>query len=117
MSIQRFVQNGRYSAVVINNGTIYMAGQTPGDCQQDVQGQTKQVLEKIERLLGEYNSDKDHILSATIYLRDIADFARINEVWDNWVNAQTAPARTCVEARLAREDILIEITITAAQKA
>ena len=62
-------------------------------------------------------SDKKHILSATIYLKDIdADFKDMNSVWDAWVEKGFAPARACVEAKMAREALLVEISIVAAVK-
>ena len=71
-------------------------------------------LQKIDDLLSKYGSDKKSLLSVTIYLRDIKDFAAMNEVWDNWAEAGHEPARACVEARMAREDLLVEMTVTAA---
>ena len=74
------------------------------------------VLQKIEDLLNKYGSDKDHILSVTIYVKDMKDFADMNSVWDAWVNPGFEPARACVEARMARESLLVEMTVTAAVK-
>jgi len=115
MSIARFDSNGRYSEVVVHNGIIYLAGQTAEECGNDVLAQTQQVLQQIEDFLKAHNSGKDRILSAVIYLRDIRDYDRMNSVWDQWITPSHAPARACVEAKLADEDILVEISITAAQ--
>ncbi|MFB0936922.1 MAG: Rid family hydrolase, partial [Propionivibrio sp.] len=52
---------------------------------------------------------------ATIYLRDMADYAAMNAVWDEWVPEGTAPVRACVEARLANPDMRVEIVIVAAR--
>ena len=116
MTISRFEGTGRMSRVVEHNGTIYLCGQTCGDPDTDVQQQTKVVLRKIEDLLENYGSDKQHILSVTIYLRDIALFAKMNEVWDSWVIDGFEPARACVEARMARENLLVEMSVVAAKK-
>ncbi|RGX05231.1 RidA family protein, partial [Paraclostridium sordellii] len=78
--------------------------------------QTKVVLQKVEDLLNKYGSDKNHILSVTIYLRDMKDFADMNSVWDSWVSEGFEPARACVEARLAREALLVEMSVVAAVK-
>jgi enamine deaminase RidA (YjgF/YER057c/UK114 family) len=71
-------------------------------------------LDKIDALLAEANSSKEQILAATVYLRDIKDFAAMNEIWDAWVPQGNTPARACVEARLAASDLLVEISIVAA---
>ncbi|MCK8059129.1 MULTISPECIES: RidA family protein [unclassified Fusibacter] len=115
MDIQRFEGTGRMSRAVIHNGTIYLCGQTCGDA-VDVKEQTKICLEKVEALLNKYGSDKRHILSTTIYLKDIALFSQMNEVWDAWVEDGFEPARACVEAKMAREDILVELSVIAAVK-
>ena len=78
-----------------------------------IQEQTQDVLQTLEQRLAAAGSDKDHMVRATIYLRDIAQFAAMNEVWDAWVNPATAPARACVEARLGREAALVEIVVDA----
>ena len=115
MSIQRYEGNGRMSKAVVFNNTIYLCGQTCGE--GDIKEQTAGVLAKIEDLLNQYGSDKKHILSATIYLKDIdADFKDMNSVWDAWVEKGFAPARACVEAKMAREALLVEISIVAAVK-
>ncbi|MGB1361263.1 MAG: RidA family protein [Alphaproteobacteria bacterium] len=113
MTIQRFDTNARMSKTVIYNGLHIFCGQTATDRSQDVKGQTKQCLEKIEALLSQHGMDKDNLLQATIFVRDIKDFDAMNEVWDNWVNEGHAPARACLEARAAKEDILVEILATA----
>lgn len=114
MSIKRFQGTGRMSRVVEHNNTIYLCGQTCGE--GDIKEQTKGVIKKIEDLLEAHNSDKYKILSVTIYLKDIALFDEMNEVWDAWVEDGYEPARACVEAKLAREHLLVEMSVTAAKK-
>lgn len=116
MEIKRFEGTGRMSRAVVHNGAIYLCGQTCGDGDKDIKEQTKVVLEKIEDLLNKYGSDKKHILSTTIYLKDISLFKEMNEVWDNWVENGFEPARACVEAKMAREEILVEMSVVAAVK-
>jgi enamine deaminase RidA (YjgF/YER057c/UK114 family) len=116
MQIKRFEGTGRMSRAVVHNGTVYLCGQTCGEADKDIKEQTKIVLEKIEDLLNKYDSDKNHILSTTIYLKDMALFQEMNEVWDAWVENGFEPARACVEAKMAREEILVEMTVTAAVK-
>lgn len=116
MEIKRFEGTGRMSRVVEHNNTIYLCGQTCGEPDTDVKEQTRVVLQKVEDLLNNYGSDKQHILSVTIYLRDIAHFSAMNEVWDSWAEAGFEPARACVEARMARDTLLVEMTVIAAKK-
>ncbi|MGL5330291.1 MAG: RidA family protein [Peptostreptococcaceae bacterium] len=114
MSIQRFESNGRMSSVVIHNNTIYLSGLVHAE--GDVKEQTVAVLGKIEALLEKYGSDKNHILSTTIYLKTMDDFANMNSVWDNWTENGHEPARACVEAKMARECLLVEMSVVAAVK-
>ena len=74
------------------------------------------MLEKVDELLLQAGSDREHLLSATVYVRDMKDFAAMNEVWDAWVPEGHAPARACVEARMARPELLVEISVVAAVK-
>lgn len=115
MEIKRYEGTGRMSRAVVHGGTIYLCGQTSRDC-ADIKGQTKEVLAKIEELLGKYGSDKEHILSATIYIKDMAEFDEMNSVWDAWVPQGNEPARACVQAQMAAESILVEMSIIAAVK-
>ena len=114
MSITRNHTNARMSQSVIHGNTVYLAGQVASDRDANISVQTEQVLEKIEQLLAEAGSDKSHILSAQIWLANIGHFAEMNQVWDAWVPEGDAPARACIEARLASPDLLVEIGIIAA---
>ncbi len=78
---------------------MFLSGQVPGDA-LDASGQTREVLGKIDALLAEAGSDKDHLLSATIYLKNITeDFAAMNEVWSAWLSPGQAPSRTTSAGR------------------
>lgn len=114
MSIQRYEGNGRMSKAVVFNNTIYLCGQTCGE--GDIKEQTAGVLAKIEDLLNQYGSDKEHILSITVYVKDMKDFADMNSVYDAWVVNGCEPARACVEAKMAREQLLVEMSVVAAVK-
>ncbi len=116
MNIKRYEGTGRMSRAVVHNETVYLCGQTCGEENTDIKEQTGVVLKKIENLLNKYGSDKNHILSTTIYLKNIEDFAEMNEVWDKWVEEGYEPARACVEAKMAREDLMVEMTVVAALK-
>jgi enamine deaminase RidA (YjgF/YER057c/UK114 family) len=117
MTITRIGSTARSTKINIHNGTIYFAGQVPNDVTTDITEQTKDVLAKIDGILAEAGSSRDHMLSCTIFLRDIGrDFAPMNEVWNAWLADHEKPARACVEANMAREAILIEICVIAAVK-
>jgi len=115
MSITRHHSNQRMSQIVIHGDTIYLAGQVAADPSADITVQTRQVLAKIDALLAEAGSDNGKILSAQIWLSSIGYFARMNEVWDAWIPEGQAPARACIEARLAAPDLLVEVGIIAAR--
>jgi len=114
MSITRHHTNQRMSQIVIHGDTIYLAGQVAADASADITIQTQQVLQKIDTLLAEAGSDKNKILSAQIWIASMGHFAQMNEVWDAWVADGHAPARACIEARLASPDLLVEVGIIAA---
>jgi len=116
MSIERLQVGKRLSGVVINraSGTAYLAGQVADDPAADITGQTEQVLAQIDDLLFEAGTDKSKLLSATIYLPDIADFAAMNAVWERWVLPGQTPARATVEAKLAAPQYRVEIQVIAA---
>lgn len=114
MEIKRFETNERMSRAVVHNNTLYLCGQVHAE--GDIKEQTAGVLAKIEDLLNKYGSDKNHMLSVTIYIKDMKDFADMNFVWDSWVEKGFTPARACVEAKMARECLLVEMSVVAAIK-
>ena len=114
--IERQETKARMSRIVKHNGTIYLCGQVCADATKDITEQTQTMLDKVETLLEQAGSDKEHMLSATIYIKDMSMFAEMNAVWDNWVPAGHAPARACVEASMARDSLLVEISVIAAEK-
>ncbi len=114
-SITRLHGTGRMSRIVIHGDTIYLCGQV-GTRGESVARQTAETLEKIDALLAEAGSDKDHILQAIVWLADMADFAEMNAVWDAWVNNGHEPARACGEAALASPELKVEIIVTAARR-
>ncbi len=116
MTITRIETKKRMSRIVIHNDTIYLCGQVAEDASKGIQEQTRTMLAKVDDLLAKSGSSRNHILSATIYIKSMDLFKEMNEVWDNWVPEGHAPARACVEARMARPELLVEISVTAAVK-
>ena len=116
MSIQRFDTGPRMSQVVIHGDTVFLAGvvanKAPGE---SVTKQTQDVLATIDGHLKKAGSDKSKLLTATIYITDMKNFAEMNAVWDGWVSAGNTPARATVEAKLASPQYSVEIMVTAAR--
>ncbi len=116
MTVERKHTNERMSQIVIHGDTVYLAGQVAVDAAGELSGaQMKNILDRIDGLLGEAGSDKSQILSATIWLADMRDFDAINQAWDTWVPEGNAPARACVEAKLAFTTFIVEVGVVAAR--
>jgi len=113
MQIQRHGSTRRYSDSVVHNGTVYLV-EVPSNLDADITAQTENLLASVERLLAQAGSDKSRLLMATIYLADMADYSAMNAVWDAWLPEGSAPARACVQARLANPGFRVEIVLTAA---
>lgn len=116
MTITRKHSTERMSKIVVHNDTVYLSGQVADDVTADIQGQTKDCLAKVDTFLAEAGSDRDHVLSTTIFIRDMKDFAAMNEIWNAWVADHPKPARACVSAEMARREILVEFCVVAAVK-
>jgi len=114
MEIKRLHVGKRMSEAAIHNGIVYLAGQIAEDASQDIEGQMREVLGHVDRLLGEAGSDKSCILMCQIFLSDLAHFDGMNAVWDEWVAQGHTPPRATVEARLANPAWLVEVCVTAA---
>jgi enamine deaminase RidA (YjgF/YER057c/UK114 family) len=114
--IKRSHVGKRLSEVADYQGVLYLAGQVATDVEQDIRGQTAEVLASVDRLLAERGSDKSRILQCMIYIADMSLFPEMNKVWDAWVSPGDAPPRATVEAKLASPKKLIEIVVTAASR-
>ncbi|MGH1540463.1 MAG: RidA family protein [Arenicella sp.] len=114
MTIIRKSTTPKVSRVVIHNDTVYLCGQVALDVSEDIVGQTQSVLARIDEHLAEAGTDNSKILSALIHLKNTSDASTFNELWNDWLPEGCAPARTCVQAHMLREVVLVEVTITAA---
>ena len=114
MSIERLHSGPRMSQAVIHGGIVYLAGQVaaPGE---DATAQTRAILASIDELLAEAGTDKSHLLTAMVWLADMADFGAMNVVWEEWIGGANAPTRATGEVRLATPDYRVEIIVTAAR--
>jgi enamine deaminase RidA (YjgF/YER057c/UK114 family) len=116
MSIQRFEVGPRMSQCVVHGDTVYTAGQVAqGARGASVAEQTRDILATIDRLLAQAGTNKSKLLTANIWLTDIATFDQMNQVWDAWVTPGNPPARACIESKLAHADYKVEIMVTAAR--
>jgi (S)-mandelate dehydrogenase len=115
LSIERFRTNSLMSQGVAHGDTLYLCGQVADDVSADARGQTRQILHKIDALLGASGSSRKKLLMANIWLSSMEDFSRMNEEWAAWVPEGCAPARATVEARLVTPRHKVEIAVVAAK--
>ena len=111
--IDRTESNKVLSPAVEFHGFVYLSGTTARNLSLDIKGQTKEVLDEIDRLLEVHGTDKTRLLQAQIWLKDIRDRDAMNELWTVWLPAGGAPARACVQANMADPRHLVEIMVTA----
>jgi enamine deaminase RidA (YjgF/YER057c/UK114 family) len=103
------------SQAVIHNNIVYLSGQVDATA-DDVVGQTKNILAKVDKYLQEAGTDKSKLLTSAIWLKDIdRDFTAMNEVWNSWIDPNNKPVRATTEASLASPKMLVEIQVTAAK--
>ncbi|MEJ2377125.1 MAG: RidA family protein [Pseudolabrys sp.] len=116
MTIERKEVGARMSQVVVHGDTVYLAGVVArANKGKSVTEQTREILATIDGHLASAGTDKSKLLSAQIWITDMAQFAEMNLVWDAWVSPGNTPARACVEAKLASPDYKVEIMVTAAK--
>jgi enamine deaminase RidA (YjgF/YER057c/UK114 family) len=115
MSIEHLDSGDILAQAVVHGDTVYLCGLTPSDRDLDITGQTEEVLAKINDRLAKCGSDKSKILSATIYVTDLANKPALNEVWKSWLGELNRPARACVGSIELEPGVLVEIMVTAAK--
>lgn len=111
--INRQGSNQILSSSVEYHNFVFLAGLTADDLSQDVAGQTRQVVAKIDSALEGNGTDKTRLLQAQIWLKDIRDRDAMNKVWIEWLGEAGRPARACVQANMADPRHLVEIMVTA----
>ena len=116
MKIERHEVGARMSKAVVYGDTVYLAGIVAENPKGKSTGeQTKSILSQIDGFLAKAGTDKSKLLSANIWITDMANFAEMNAAWDAWVSPGNTPARATVEARLASPDCKVEIMVVAAK--
>ena len=116
MKIERHDTGTRMSKAVIHGETVYLAGIVADNPKGKSTGeQTRSILSQIDNFLATAGTNKTKLLSANIWITDMANFAEMNAVWDAWVSPGNTPARATVEAKLASPDYEVEIMVVAAR--
>ena len=116
MAIERHEVGPRMSKAVVHGNTVYLAGIVADNPKgKSVKEQTQDILRQIDGLLAKAGTDKSKLLSANIWITDMANFGEMNAVWDAWEAPGNTPARATVEARLAAPDYKVEIMVVAAK--
>jgi len=116
MAIERHDAGPRMSKAVVHGNTVYLSGLVADAPKgKSVTEQTKSILSQIDGFLAKAGTDKSKLLSANIWITDMANFAEMNAVWDAWVSPGNTPARATVEAKLASPDYKVEIMVVAAR--
>ena len=111
--VRRIDPGPRLSEASVCGDRMYLSGMIPEDTSLDIAGQVKQALAEIDSLLAKGGSDKTRILSAVIWLSDIADFTAMNVVWDAWIVPGQTPARATVQAALNDPKMKVEMVVAA----
>ncbi|KAI3642449.1 hypothetical protein MP228_012004 [Amoeboaphelidium protococcarum] len=110
---------GPYSQAKVYNGMVFCSGQIPlklnGEILSgDVTDQARLAIDNLKNVLEASNSDLDHVLKTTVFLKDMNDFARVNEVYATYF--PNKPARSAIEVARLPKDVLFEIEAVAVQK-
>jgi enamine deaminase RidA (YjgF/YER057c/UK114 family) len=95
---------------------VYLSGMAAEDISQDIEGQTRQTLASIDRLLAKAGSEKSKLLRVEVWLSDMAHFETMNAVYREWLDPDNIPARVCTQARLWDDAALVEIMATATRR-
>lgn len=113
--VEHFEPGPRWSEAVASGALVFLSGQVPEDALAGIEQQAAEVLAGVDRALALAGSDRSRLLSVTIFLRDLADYAAFNAVWDAWLAPLPAPARACVQALLADPRWRVEVQAVAAR--
>ena len=115
MTIARHDPSSILSQAVEHGNTVYLAGIVAKNLDNDVKGQTKEILGEIDRLLAKCGSSKAKVLQAHIWVTDIRNRDAMNESWNAWTGGENLPGRACIQAALADPRMLVEIAVVAAK--
>ncbi|MEW6712357.1 MAG: RidA family protein [Candidatus Riflebacteria bacterium] len=109
---------GPYSQAIKVNGLVFTSGQVPivpdsGKIEAtDIEGQAEQVMKNLEAVLAAAGSDFSKVVKATIFLKDLGHFAKVNEIYGSRFKSEP-PARSCIQVAKLPLDCLVEIEMVA----
>ncbi len=109
---------GPYNQGMVIGNLIYTAGQIPLDKEGNmvpggIKEQTKQVLENVKAVIEAGGSKLDNVIKATVFMKDLSDFAGMNEIYGQYFKSENAPARTTIQVARIPKDSLVEIEVVA----
>lgn len=109
---------GPYNQAVAVNNLVFTSGQIPLDlnnqvCPGGVKEQAQQVIMNLKAVLAAAGTSLDHVVKATVFLKNMSDFAGMNEIYSQHFPAATAPARSTIEVARLPKDVLVEIEVVA----
>lgn len=113
MTLERQAPGSRMSQAVCIGDIAFFAGQVPDDLTGDITAQTREVLGKIDTVMGDLGGSKADIASVQVWLADMSDFQGMNAVWDAWVDPVNPPARATGGVPLARQGMRVEMIVVA----
>lgn len=113
--IVRHRPGDRFAQLLTHGGIAYLSGQVATDTSVGVGAQTSEVLAKVDALLAEAGTSREHLLTVTVYLADVTTAPAMNEAWTAWLgNAAPRCTRATIGAPLVRPELLVEVVATAA---
>lgn len=110
---------GPYNQAILVNGILYVSGQVPMDpstgklVEGDIKKETQQCMENLKAILEEAGMTFEDVVKASIFIKDMHQFAQINEVYGSYFDADTAPARETVEVANLPRFVNVEISMIA----
>lgn len=110
---------GPYNQAVLSSNTLYISGQVAFNpktmvlVMDDIKTETKQVMENLKAVLKEANMTFDNVVKTSIFISDMNNFTQINEVYGQYFNSETAPARETVQVARLPKDVNVEISMIA----
>lgn len=113
---------GPYSQGVDTGRLLFLSGQLPicpetgSFAAEDIEGQTRQSLTNVKEILAASGCTMDDVVKTTVFLKDIADFAKMNGVYAEFFSEGNYPARSAVQVAALPKDALVEIEVVALKK-
>jgi len=112
MALERIQPGAWNSRAVVHGDMVYLSGIVADDKSLAIEGQTQQVVDKIDAILAAAGTDKSKILTVTVYMADLAQKDALNEVYMAWMDKSMLSARACIGVTLT-PGTLVEIMVSA----